>query len=100
MSEPWHDSEPDDAEYSLLCPFVNQSPDFVLGIEAGRIWERMNRREQTIKATVHVENEDDLRQFATTHGYWAMFEPLTEARDWLTAEFSRSTGRARSGESE
>jgi hypothetical protein len=82
-----------DAEYEMVWRFINQSPDFVFGVEAGIINEQMNRREQTITRAVHVEQEEELRNLANSLGYSSHFESLGDAQTaetWAVATFTRS----------
>jgi len=83
----WRDSEPGDAEYSQVVAFVNQSKDFMLGVEAGRLYQRMQGGESPIAATVHGENQDDLLQLARAVGYVSRFDPVDDEHFWLEGTF-------------
>jgi hypothetical protein len=84
-NESW-DSEPEG--WGMLWRFVEQSPAFVAGVEAGIIYERMSRKEQTVQATTHTDNEEELRNLANSLDYSASFEPFGD-ETFSTATFMR-----------
>lgn len=88
MSE-WATPEDGEKGYGLIWRFVDQSKPFVFGVETGIIYERMARKEQTITATTHAENEEELRNLANSMEYLASFEALGEDEFWHTATFTR-----------
>lgn len=84
------DDATDDATgWGLKWRFVDQSPSFVHGVEAGMIYERMSRLEETIVMTTHAEIEEELRNLANTLGYRASFEPLDDQEFWHATTFTR-----------
>lgn len=58
--------------YELLIAFEDESPSFVHGFEAGRIWEAMKTREMIVM-TVHDENVALISQMAARNDYSAQF---------------------------
>lgn len=86
MAEPWNDREKGDVDYSLVWRFIDQSPTFCLGIEAGIVYERMRRGDSPITSTTHADNEEELRNLANCLDYRAAFEELDEY--WHKATFT------------
>ena len=83
---------PDDSDggdYSLIWRFVDQSKPFVFGVETGIIYERMSRKEDTITAQTHSENEEELRNLANSLGYSVALEPVGDDEFWHAATFRR-----------
>lgn len=78
-----------DEGWGLLWRFLDGSRAFVLGVEAGILYERMSRREETITATTHSENEEELRNLAASLEYRASFESLGEDEEFQVATFTR-----------
>lgn len=87
----WKPDDEDDepVSYSLVWRFIDGSNSFVLGVEAGRLYERMLRGDSPVEATTHSENEEELRNMANSSGYRAAFE---DAGDdcWQFATFTKS----------
>jgi hypothetical protein len=89
-SEPWKgesDEHTGDVEYGLLWRFLDPSKSFVLGVETGIIYERMQRGEESIASPTHSENEEELRNLANSFGYRAFFASLGE--HWQATSFTR-----------
>jgi hypothetical protein len=76
-------------DYSLVWRFLDGSKPFTLGVEAGIIYERMQRREATVSSTTHGDNEEELRNLAQASGYRATFENLDDEGAWQSATFTR-----------
>lgn len=86
--EPWK-SDGEAVEFGLIWRFIDQTPVFVMGVEAGILSERMARKEATVTSTTHSENEEELRNLAAAYGYRAAFEALGEDEMWQVATFTR-----------
>jgi hypothetical protein len=56
------------AEYGLIVSFPDESESFVLGFEAGQIWDAMGRGDP-VEKTVHRLNEVVLLRMARAQGY-------------------------------
>jgi hypothetical protein len=62
-------------DYSLVVSFPDQSETFVLGVEAGIIWNRLENGE-SFGATVHVANQEVLRRMANAMNLDAQFREV------------------------
>jgi hypothetical protein len=71
--------------YSLLVAFPDQSETFVLGFEAGQLFEAMKYGPADL--TMHTANEEVFRRIARHHGYDVDFERLGDG--WSNASFAR-----------
>lgn len=84
MAEPWEEPDPDAVEYGMAMPFLDQSPAFALGFEAGREYGRMvelsddELRSRSYSQTVHTENQRQLLMAAKVLGWTLRFEPLDD----------------------
>jgi hypothetical protein len=77
MSLPWQgDDEP--VDYDCIWRFVDQSPAFVYGVEAGAIYQEMRDGATQITATTHADNEEEIRNLANSMGYSVSIEELDE----------------------
>lgn len=86
MREPWKDQD-DEPEYSLVLPFIDQSPEFCHGFECGEQYGRMKHGPRSpYTHTVHTENLGQLRAIAATCGWSARFEPLDDTWSVMHAE--------------
>jgi hypothetical protein len=72
-------------EYSLLVAFPDQSETFVLGFEAGQLFESMKFGPADL--TMHAANEEVFRRIARHYGYDVEFEALGDG--WSNAKFTR-----------
>lgn len=75
----------------LIVSFVDQSPAYTYGFEAGMIWQRMQAREPLIEAVTRAENATTLRRMAQAAGYDVEFG-ASEMLEWEFARFSLPTG--------
>lgn len=74
-------------EYGLLVSFPDQSETFVLGFEAGQLFEAL-KFGQNDDLTMHSANEEMFRRIARHYGYTVEFEAAIEG--WSVAKFKRS----------
>ena len=89
------DFSPDANEFRCLVPFPDQSDSFVLGFEAGMIWERMVKGEAKIggldEIATHAQNKEVFERMAAAQGYDLK---VSDAADgWIIAEFSKRSRR-------
>lgn len=68
------------SDYGLILPFIDQSPEFALGVETGIQYARMLHGIETEwTQTVHTENLGQLRAAAMSIDGWTVrFEPIDE----------------------
>lgn len=91
------DISEDAAEFRCLVPFPDQSESFVLGFEAGMIWQRMVSAETPIKngCAYHTANRTVFSRMADAQGYDAEFEPCDDLDEWMVATFTTRSNRLR-----
>lgn len=85
-----------DAEnYDLLISFPDQSESFVLGFEAGQVYNRMQLGEQEIELTAHTANVEVFSRLAMAMKYELKFDaiPIPDSVDggyfveWISVRF-------------
>lgn len=86
----------DTSGWQLLVAFPDESPSFVHGFEAGRIWQRMKVNDEAeIWATTHPENREVIRRMADAEG-WSVEVTPTDVEGWdRTLLTKRSAPRER-----
>ncbi|MBB3411181.1 hypothetical protein FHT87_005134 [Rhizobium sp. BK316] len=91
------DFSPDAAEFRCLVPFPDQSENFVLGFEAGMIWQRMVSGETTIggldEIATHAGNIAVFQRMADAQGYDLMTDDAGDG--WIIATFTKRKNRFR-----
>jgi hypothetical protein len=71
------------ATWTLICPFLNQSSDFALGVEFGRLYARMRIGEDAeISDYFCIENQDQILLVASRLG-WEVVEMSSWDADWF-----------------
>ena len=75
-----------DHGHSLLLAFENESPDFSLGFEVGRIWSVLSQTEDNYEAEMHAANAEMILRLAEATERTVRTEELGDG--WLTAYFS------------
>ena len=84
------------ADYEFLMPFLNDSKDFRLGVEAGFLFKELDAGPEVLSKPIHPENEEYARMMASRMGYEvAKLEPwkpegATETA-WVFIELRRLT---------
>lgn len=63
----------DNNDMSLVMPFFTDEPEFVLGFEAGQIWQRMKNGEIEIDAMIHRDNMAQIEMICVTFDYKCHF---------------------------
>jgi hypothetical protein len=78
-------------EYGLLVSFPDQSATFVLGFEAGQLWEvlKSGSGEMAYSLTMHTANEEVFTRIARHYGCTAEFKRLEGG--WSEATLVRSS---------
>lgn len=70
--------------WGLGMAFIDQSPSYSLGFEAGKLWERLHTAlEDMISETVHTDNREQIRDMALTLGWGVDVTPLKDGWDQL-----------------
>lgn len=73
----------------LLVAFEDQSESYVLGFEAGKIWEKMSAAtEDEIELTIHTKNVETIRRMTIAAGWSAEFIE-SEVEGWTYANLER-----------
>lgn len=79
----------EEASYSLIVSFPDQSESFVLGFEAGGLWQRMRAGDRAeISETVHAENRDVIARMAAAEG-WEVATSPTAVPGWDTIRMTK-----------
>ncbi len=74
-------------EYGMVLLFIDQSPAFCLGFEAGVAYARMKYgRDADFSQSIHTENAGQVRAAGRATGWSVRMEPLDA--DWSVAHFS------------
>lgn len=68
------------SDYSLYLPFDDKSESFVLGFEAGEVFQQM-KQDPVIEKTVHTKNLPLFRKMAMRKGFSFKHEETIEA-EW------------------
>lgn len=79
------------SEYGLLVSFPDQSETFVLGFEAGQLWEvlKSGSGDMAYSLTMHTANEEVFTRIARHYGCTAEFKRLEGG--WSEATLRRSS---------
>lgn len=79
--------------YGLLVSFPDQSETFVLGFEAGQLWEIMRVQSGTFISTVHAKNRELVTRMAASCGLTPEFTALEgdDSGTYLSVKFTRGT---------
>lgn len=75
------------SDLELICPFFNQSHDYVLGFEMGRIWSRMRTHEADQEYQIHGENEEQAIVIAARCGYRVAHRESMGTSGWVAIDF-------------
>lgn len=80
-----------ESNYDLLVSFPDQSETFVLGFEAGQLWETLKAGsgEMMYGLTMHTANEEAFTRIGRHYGCTVEFKRLEGG--WSDATFKRST---------
>lgn len=71
----------DNTSYSLAVSFPDQSQTFVLGFEAGMLWQLMVKDEPEINITTNTLNREVISRMANSMRYTLYVEP-TSIEGW------------------
>lgn len=72
------------SEYVLVVSLAGFPPEYVHGMEAGMIWERLKSMRQPHDEVIHDENTDVVRRMAKALKYDVEFEK-TSIEGWTNA---------------
>lgn len=64
----------EEQEAVLLFPFIDQSETFVLGFEAGQLYDELKTGKPIKQRTIHTSNVQQIRIMAEAMGYAGFFE--------------------------
>jgi len=77
------------SELRLVVEFLNDSPDFAYGFEAGKVYQQMRDAIPVIEGTYHTQNLEQMMLMARKLGYSALHVSHLEG-DWVQLRFQRS----------
>lgn len=80
-----------DSDYGLLVSFPDQSESYVLGFEAGCLWEvlKAGHGDMIYSVTMHTANEEAFTRIGRHYSCTAEFKKLAEG--WSEATLRRNT---------
>jgi hypothetical protein len=70
--------------HALVIAFDSSAPDFVRGVEVGRLWEQL-KSDEPVQQEVHASNAEMLLRMAEATGRPLKADPLGDT--WLLANF-------------
>lgn len=76
------------SDYTLVLPFDTDSPEFVRGVEVGRIWEHMKSTDEAFEVTIHLNNSEMVLRMAEASGRTVLSEELDDI--WMTVKFGEA----------
>lgn len=76
------------SEYTLVLPFDTDSPEFVRGVEVGRIWEHMKHEDEAFEVTIHTNNSEMVMRMAEASGRVVASEEIDDL--WMTVKFGEA----------
>ncbi len=88
MSDEPDDEDPTRPSWGLLCPFLDPSETYALGVEFGMLWEQM-RRKQRIKGYFLRGNQEQILLAASRMG-WHVKQIETHDKSWFWLTMSRT----------
>ncbi len=74
--------------HRLLMAFVDQSPSFAYGFEAGKVWAEMGSNRRVIEGQYHEENHEQLMRCAQTKGYHVI-SITGQGSGWVLLKFRK-----------
>lgn len=81
-------------ESTLLFPFIDESQTFVLGFEAGLVYEELKTGQPIKQKTIHTLNVQQIRIMAEAMGYAGFFED-TGVEGWSYATLKPKKARSK-----
>lgn len=72
--------------HSLLLPFDNETPDFALGFECGRVWAILQATDDSFECEMHAAGAEMILRLAEATGRTVQTDEMTDL--WVTACFS------------
>lgn len=80
----------DQHQYGLVVSFPDQSESFVLGFEAGGVWERLKAGETPLTLEiVHTKNREVIDRMATAEGYEIVWGTTSDPDQWSCCEMRK-----------
>lgn len=76
------------SEHRLIVKFLNESPDFAFGFEAGKIYQQMRARQRSIEDIYNRVNADQICLMAKALGYSITSLKLLD-ENWISATMRR-----------
>lgn len=81
------------SEYGLLVSFQDQSETFVLGFEAGQLWEIMRNTANTFVTSIHAQNQELVMRMCGSLGWTPEFTKHDDKifEGWINVKLTRGT---------
>lgn len=71
--------------YDLVLPFDTDDPEFVRGVEIGRLWENLKSTPEAFDSVVHLSNAEMVLRIAEAEDRTVQSEELDET--WMRVKF-------------
>lgn len=71
---------------TLLMPFLDQSETYVLGFEAGQIWQLIEDGECLERKLIHIKNIEQMKLICETFGVQPEIETVNDTWAYLTVK--------------
>jgi hypothetical protein len=72
-------------DYALVLPFDTDNPEFIRGVEVGRLWENLKAEPGPYEATVHLSNAEMVIRIAEAQNRTVESEELDDT--WMNVKF-------------
>lgn len=76
------------SDYDLVLPFDTDNPEFVRGVEVGRLWEIMKATPEAFEEMVHLVNAEMVLRIAEAQNRTVESEEHDEI--WMTVKFGEA----------
>jgi hypothetical protein len=74
--------------YDLVCPFLDDSPQYAAGVEFGLLYARLRRRPRSLSDLFTVANQEQILLLASRLGYRVDFMSQMD-RFWFALRLER-----------
>ena len=78
----------DGVEFSIVCKFLDDSPEFTEAFECGLLWHKMETTGEDFEFTAHSVNIQQIELMAQSLNWDLEINP-TEYDEWLEIKFSK-----------
>lgn len=74
--------------YELLLPFDTDNPEFIRGVEIGRLWETLKNTPEEFEQTVHLSNAEMVIRIAEAQRRTVQSRELDDT--WMRVTFGEA----------